>query len=294
MLWILGGAWVLAGLLAGGHAWLARSGRARRAAPPDGPELGAAGAAREAAEGADPFMGRAFGEELDIVLRTAAHHAAARDAPVDAAGFVAAALCNRALAERLARAGHALADARAALAALPRRTPAQGSLDGSSGNAVIDLEVEAAVTTAARRTVGLLRPLALGAVLDALAAGDGPVASWLAGLGVRFAALPDEPAFAADSGPFLWNDRVTTMAAVVTLLTTVFELEPLEAVYTMYTVHLRGFAALGPFPPARRRELRAAAQAHGAAHGLRLRVTDTPPDLCDWRDDPASGRVPPD
>ena len=303
MVWVLLGAWAAALALVGLHAVFTRVTRGARpagAAPADGDPVEAGDAAeprdaassalveaRETAAGADPWIGGgALSDEVEVVLRTAAH--AGGDGTVTAADFVTAALCNRELSALMARAGHDLSSARRALEAL-----AVAGRAARVEAVAVESELSEAIGSAARAALLRHTPVTLGEVLAGLAAGQSPVARWLAGLGVRLGSLPDDPPAAPAAGPFLWNDRVTPMQAVVELLARVFELEPWPAAYVMYSVHVRGFAPLGPFAPERRAELLAAAKAFCRENRLALVIDEAPPDTSEWIDDADGGRLPP-
>jgi ATP-dependent Clp protease adapter protein ClpS len=309
VLWVVVGAWVVALVVAIGHAWLTRSAPApssrtngapaasTRTSGARAPEPAALAEARQAAELADPWRGgRPLSDELEVVLRTAAYRDRGRDAAVSSRDFVAAALCNRELCALLERAGHDPDALRVALAALPsdvHDSAAQGTAVEAPDYAV-SAALSSALSSAVLRELVRHAPITLGQALASLAREQSPVARWLSSLGVRFSSLPEALAAASDAGPFLLNDRATPMRAVVTLLTTVFGLSPLTAAYVMSSVHVRGFAALGPHPPERRTELVTAATAFCADHGLGLVIAPTQPETREWRRDPAAGRLPPD
>ncbi len=81
---------------------------------------------------------------------------------------------------------------------------------------------------------------------------------------------------------FVVNDNVSPMEEVVALLRRSLGYDALEATYTMYRVHVCGFAPIGPLSEERKVELEATFAAARTA-AFPLRVTSTRPDTSAWQ-----------
>ena len=74
------------------------------------------------------------------------------------------------------------------------------------------------------------------------------------------------------------------MEAVVQLLTSTFEQSPIQARYTMLTIHFRGFAAIGPLDPDRAADLLDRANARARELGMAgLCIRSEAPETAGWR-----------
>jgi ATP-dependent Clp protease adapter protein ClpS len=244
--------------------------------------------------------------DVQIVVTLAARLAHDRGADrIGIADFVMASLEDPRIGASLARAGLEPERARASLAvmaaseAAPRPLPHDDEVPPVAHDnpplQTMSWTPELAEAFALART----RPgpeLALAHVLEAIRDRlDGEVSRMLRASAVSFddtlvATIVGEP---EGGHVYLWNDAISTMDAVAQLLCTVFAQREHQALYTMLCVHHRGWAALGPYPPARAAELVAEATARAREQGMpHLRVELSAPDTSDWRMREAGGFLP--
>jgi ATP-dependent Clp protease adapter protein ClpS len=229
--------------------------------------------------------------EVQIVLALASRIATEKGwAFVDDALFVAASLSNTAVARGFERAGVNLDGLRRSIEG--SSTP---TADPVSTNAALQAAPDLTISLATARRAASKRGDSVFTLADVLEAvrtqGDGEASALLRTHPLGFddavlaSVVPIHPNPEA-SGHFvyIWNDPVSPMERVVRLLGSVFDQFGHAAVYTMLTVHYRGYVAMGPFEPAVVDELLArAAKTSEALETAQLKITRTPPDTLRWR-----------
>lgn len=230
-------------------------------------------------------------EEVQIVFSVAALVTGAL--PLTAAAVARASLCNPEIAAAFERAGVLLEPVKARLDELAGVTE-----DPASSGSGVEPALQDAVNraSAAARARGDAE-LALSDLMVALRDGDGPVAEYLAQLGVAFDETWIATTFSGsdtseDAFVYVWNDDASPMDKVVEVLAGVFGADDLRANYLMVSVHLRGFVALGPFRTGEAERLVDEANARAEELEIPLQVRHEPPDTRHWKQTVRHGLLP--
>ena len=231
-------------------------------------------------------------DEVQIVLSVAALVAGAH--PLRAAAVARAALCNPPIAAAFERAGVRLGAVKARLGELAEARASEP--DGA--RPAIEPALQRAVNTAsaAARARGDAE-FALSDLMVAMRDGEGPVADYLAQLGVAFDETSIATTFSGadeveEAFVYVWNDDASPMDKVVAVLGEVFGEDELGANYLMMSVHLRGFAALGPFRKVEAERLIDEANARAEDLAIPLQVRSDPPDTRGWKQTVRHGLLP--
>lgn len=260
--------------------------------------------------------------ELDVEVRVLvglatylAHERSA--AEIRPAHLLLAAVQNRGMADALAQAGIAPAEARQSLHDLdgsvgfadsgaaagdpplddddpiPWDLPASAPRSEWDELAELGLSPELleALKQAAQRAFRRHSPtLALEDLVWAMAQGPSELAHWLRRIDLASGEMEavggsqGPAARAHDNGVCLVNDGVSSMDDVTRLLEDILDMPPDEAKYTMLTVHHRGYARLGPYPPEQAEQLRQRIARHAAERGMsELQITAHAPDTTRWQ-----------
>jgi ATP-dependent Clp protease adaptor protein ClpS len=179
-----------------------------------------------------------------IALAVAAHEAARRGHErIEPEHVLLAALFDRDLRLRVEAAGASAAGLRDELEAKLAALPSSAGVRGKSAS--VSPELAAALARASRTVNGRAIELfdlarALSPRLPLASSNDAPPLSGVSG-----------PYRSARVGPFarvrIWNDDVSTMDAVVQILTRVFAKSHAEAMHLMLTTHHKGSAVIGEF-----------------------------------------------
>ena len=227
-------------------------------------------------------------EESQVTLTMAVLVAHERGDPeVNAAHFLGAAASSPAIAEAFVREGQSVDEVRRFAASLLGPGP------GAHHTPPLDLTMSEILQHASMQAIETdAAAIHMGLVMAALATHEkGEVGRFLRRTGAAFDQLPVTTTAPAagdeDDGQtsyvYICNDASTSMEDVSRVLRVGFGMKPQQAMYVMLAVHVRGFAALGPYAPGAARDKAHSASALAKELGLQLCIELDAPDTSGWK-----------